>query len=168
MSAPKLAKPLLQAGLTISEEIGAERFTVNDYFHKVTGVRYQVYPTADWKKAIDTTLTDYVARGLLISAPGPRGGAGWKLNPAVQPQIDRFATAMAKEAAAYEAARQAERVRYEQIREAPVRQRAELAAQLGALGLADSDREFVLAAIDSYVSAILLSRRVARRGLHGL
>jgi hypothetical protein len=40
--------------------------------------------------------------------------------------------------------------------------------QLGTLWLADSDRELVLAAIDSYVSAIFLSRRVARRGLHGL
>ncbi|WP_194726479.1 hypothetical protein [Noviherbaspirillum malthae] len=69
--------------MTIADNIwgtfGANRFTLNELWSVVEGRRtWPGFPTPEWKEHMLKVLKECP---LVEPAPGPRGGAGWRLKP---------------------------------------------------------------------------------------
>jgi hypothetical protein len=69
------------------DRIGADRFTINDLWHKTAITRRAVaYPTREWA---DDWRRELAALSFIEPAPGARGGEGWRVVPAVVEEIRR-------------------------------------------------------------------------------
>lgn len=91
--------------------------------------------------------------GVLLSVPGPRGGLGWKLNPAALPALRRRESVLNARAARKRQEYEAKASRARQIQNQPRELREALAGRLRDAGLADLAVQEVMAAVDAIVVA---------------
>lgn len=56
-----------------------ERFTARQAYHAITGAPRQQFPRAEETEGLRQTLLRFQQEGLIESAEGPRGGAGYRL-----------------------------------------------------------------------------------------
>lgn len=70
--------------LTLQKAFGEDRFTMQRYWReaRVRGWYSSPYPMREDTEWFQQGMANLCARGLAVSAPGPRGGEGWKLTPA--------------------------------------------------------------------------------------
>jgi len=63
----------------IAAAFPVERFTARQAYHAITGAPRQQFPRAEEVEGLRQTLLRFQQEGLIESAEGPRGGAGYRL-----------------------------------------------------------------------------------------
>jgi hypothetical protein len=148
--------------LIIHEAFGEARFTLSDYFARIERGKRQRLPEPDQNQRMREKLEAHtrVSVGVLLSAPGPRGGVGWKLNPDAVPALRRRESVVNARAARKQREFDAWAARRSEIENKPRKLRDALGDRFRDAGLADPVVEEFLAAVDAIVAA----DRRARRG----
>ena len=148
-------------GLRILEAFGEARFSVSEYFVRIERARYQRLPDPGQNQRIRETLDALAsdAIGVLLSVPGPRGGAGWRLNPAAMPALRRRESVLNARAAKKQQEFDAWAARRTEIENKPAVLRETLADRFRGTGLAEPVIQEFLAAVDAIVAASLRARR---------
>jgi hypothetical protein len=145
----------------IFDAFGEDRFTLAQYFASIERSNYQRMPLPGQNKEMRKKLERYTAEvRALLPAPGPRGGAGWKLNPAALPAIRRRRAVRDAKAASKLQEHEALVARARLLKERPAELRQALADRLRKAGLADRVVEECLGTVDIIVVAELRARRI--------
>jgi hypothetical protein len=157
----KLSADRADFALNILEAFGETRFTLSDYFARIERGRHQRLPDPGQNQRMREKLEAHTltSAGVLLSAPGPRGGVGWKLNPAAVPALRRRESVLNARAARTLQEHAAAAVRRSEIENRPRELRAALAVRFRGAGLADPVIQEFLAAVDAIVAA---DRRACR------
>jgi hypothetical protein len=143
----------------IFDAFGEERFTLAQYFTSIERSRYQRMPLPGQNQQMRKTLERYAVEvRALLPAPGPRGGAGWKLNPAALPAIRRRRAVL--DAKSKQQVYEAFAARARERKERPAKLRQALADRLRKAGLGGPVVEECLGTVDAIVVAEQRARRI--------
>jgi len=157
----KLSAEEADFALRILESFGEARFTVPDYFDRIERMLHQRLPDPGqnqrMREQLDALASDSV--GVLLPAPGPRGGAGWRLNSAAVPALRRRESVLNARAARKQQEFDAWVARKSEVENKPGALRGALAERLREAGLSESAVQDFLAAVDAIVAASLRARR---------
>ncbi len=163
MTGLKLSSVEADFALSILEAFGEARFSLADYFARIERGRYQRMPDPGQNERMREKLARYTAsQGVLLSAPGPRGGVGWRLNPAALPALRRRESVLNARATQKQQEYETAIARAREIQNKPHELREALAARLRATDSAESLIQEVLAAVDSIVAADRRARGLRR------
>jgi len=144
----------------IFDAFGEERFTLAQYFSSIERSRHQRMPLPGQNQQMRKTLERYAVEvRALLPAPGPRAGAGWKLNPAALPAIRRRRAVLDATAASKLQEHEALVARARQLQERPAELRQAIADRLRKAGLVDPVVEECLGTVDAIVAADRRARR---------
>jgi hypothetical protein len=150
----RIGAPAADFALKILEVFGEERFNLADYFSGIERGGYQRMPDPAQNQRMREQLDLYTASvGVLLSAPGPRGGVGWRLNPAALPALRKRQSVLNANAARRQQEYDAIAARRREILNKPRELREALADNLRRAGLAEPALEELMSAVDAIVAA---------------